>query len=802
MRPGIGLMYAGAGPGEPPPETFTVSGTVLDALGDPYVGVDAAIERNGLVGGPIQADGTFAIAELPADGYVLRVTPNTGDTDHIETYYDGSLTQEFALPVDVSGDVSGLTIQLLPSGLPTSIDPGDLDMLTWAKANLPGALTLDPVAWVPTDAAGLVAWYDASDPATIHEDDNAGFVSAWDDKSGNDRHMVNATAATQPSIGDVTINGLNTISFVASPHQRLDATGTPPMLPTQPWWCAAVVQSSEGAAIFDAGFVGGRAFVTWGGGFGGQCRFWVDGSEIDGGSFTADEPVLLVFIADGASSSIRQNGVEVVSGDTGASGLGVPVFPSPWGGQNINHAEVVFATGAFDPEVEPYLVAKFGFTGAIVTAWRDEVDNDLVPAEPLAFVPADYGTVVTDIDFSVSASQTLVDDRIVAIADQSGNGNDLVLLSGEVTNVGPLPTATLGDLSAAHFDSRDASLTTENDFVGPLTIAYMVDVFDSPGVRVFQGLRPNDVAFNGLIGAAFLDGEWQIPGWGGTVGPVAENKPTVIMFVWEAPTSSLYVDGVLVATTNPIVDVSHPLFPGIGGLQFVNHVGGQFTVWDGDLSADAAAISDALHAKWRRSPVAYEPFDVDDLATVGAINGETAVAFDGTEDMVLTKTFTPAPMPYGFLAVFENQGLGSAMPLMLNDAIGDDGQMVLLYGNVDTSCDVAYLSGSGSGTAVVLAANMFGPVIIVVGLVNGLTVTAIASDGSSDTHTPPTALDVGTPQVGPVVTLGGSIPFGGSALTGALGEAGVFVPDADMLWTPIPYLAALIAGLKTEWGIA
>lgn len=65
--------------------------------------------------------------------------------------------------------------------------------------------------FVPTDEAGLALWLDASDASSIT--DSSGLVSQWNDKSGNARHMTQATGGLQPSTGVVTQNGLNVLRF-------------------------------------------------------------------------------------------------------------------------------------------------------------------------------------------------------------------------------------------------------------------------------------------------------------------------------------------------------------------------------------------------------------------------------------------------------------------------------------------------------------------------------------------------------------------------------------------------------------
>jgi hypothetical protein len=83
------------------------------------------------------------------------------------------------------------------------------------------AITVATGGFAPTDIAGLVAWYDASDLATITE--ASGAVSQWDDKSGNGYHLTQGTGANQPITGTRTQNSLNAIDFDGS--DWLEKTG-------------------------------------------------------------------------------------------------------------------------------------------------------------------------------------------------------------------------------------------------------------------------------------------------------------------------------------------------------------------------------------------------------------------------------------------------------------------------------------------------------------------------------------------------------------------------------------------------
>ena len=67
--------------------------------------------------------------------------------------------------------------------------------------------------WTPADIDAAL-WLDASDASTITE--SGGAVSQWDDKSGNNKNLTQATVLTRPTTNSRTINGLNALEFNAS----------------------------------------------------------------------------------------------------------------------------------------------------------------------------------------------------------------------------------------------------------------------------------------------------------------------------------------------------------------------------------------------------------------------------------------------------------------------------------------------------------------------------------------------------------------------------------------------------------
>jgi hypothetical protein len=67
-------------------------------------------------------------------------------------------------------------------------------------------------SFTPSSIESLVAWYDASDTATITQ--SSGLVSQWDDKSGNGNHIIQSNESYRASTGVETLNGLNVMSFL------------------------------------------------------------------------------------------------------------------------------------------------------------------------------------------------------------------------------------------------------------------------------------------------------------------------------------------------------------------------------------------------------------------------------------------------------------------------------------------------------------------------------------------------------------------------------------------------------------
>lgn len=74
-----------------------------------------------------------------------------------------------------------------------------------------GLYARGPVPFTPLDIPDLKAWYDAADTGSISISGSA--VTQWNDKSGNNYHLSQATGTKQPQSGTTTLNGKNVITF-------------------------------------------------------------------------------------------------------------------------------------------------------------------------------------------------------------------------------------------------------------------------------------------------------------------------------------------------------------------------------------------------------------------------------------------------------------------------------------------------------------------------------------------------------------------------------------------------------------
>ena len=104
------------------------------------------------------------------------------------------------------------------------------------KVTLAKEFTWNETVWNPS-MISTALWLDAADASTITE--SGGAVSQWDDKSGNNHHVIQATSAAQPTYSATGFNSLPTV-FFDSIDDEMD--------------CATTTVSSQGDLFYGAVF--------------------------------------------------------------------------------------------------------------------------------------------------------------------------------------------------------------------------------------------------------------------------------------------------------------------------------------------------------------------------------------------------------------------------------------------------------------------------------------------------------------------------------------------------------------------
>lgn len=205
------------------------------------------------------------------------------------------------------------------------------------------------------------AWWDASDLSTISH--VAGSVSSWADKSGNGFSAAQAISAEQPITGTATLNGLNVIDFDGS-NDSLRANGLNISQPAT--YCMVSVPDTNGGAgmyIHDGATSARQATI-----FGTTFQLFAGAGPIIGGTVVATTPYIITSEINGASSSLRANGVLVVSGNAGSSNITDMFLGRRSGGSYLNGkiAEFIAINRAINSsertQLENYLSGKWGIS--------------------------------------------------------------------------------------------------------------------------------------------------------------------------------------------------------------------------------------------------------------------------------------------------------------------------------------------------------------------------------------------------------------------------------------------------------
>lgn len=214
--------------------------------------------------------------------------------------------------------------------------------------------------------AGFSAWFDASDPGTIQGGGTG--VSEWRDKSGNGRHLAQATDANRPYTGSWSQNGRNVIW---SQGKAAVLSGPVPMV-GHPWAVAMAVANTASDAVQRTAMSG---FYTAGNEWGRVYRPTSNAISIYSGAVISspqlwerNRPRVVIAVFDAAQSDIRVDGRTVTFGSTPAVGnsvsqsvfgLGLSESWYGWIGELIYYESRALTTSELE-RTEQYLVRKWG----------------------------------------------------------------------------------------------------------------------------------------------------------------------------------------------------------------------------------------------------------------------------------------------------------------------------------------------------------------------------------------------------------------------------------------------------------
>ncbi|MBT7067357.1 MAG: hypothetical protein HN919_13720 [Verrucomicrobia bacterium] len=219
-------------------------------------------------------------------------------------------------------------------------------------------------AWTPADITTAL-WLDANDGSTIHTDDAVGFVSQWDDKSGNDKHAIQVTGSNQPETDLRTIGGLNVIAFNGS-SQYLTVNGSISAQPCTVFFVAKTTIGPGRDYLFD-GANSARSMVALN--YEGTVQMYAGGWGDSGISTPTDPCIVAAAFNTTSSDEIAVDGVNVtglsVGGGTLTDGMNLGVATDEayhWLEGDI--AEFIIVSGAPDEtarqKMEGYLAWKWG----------------------------------------------------------------------------------------------------------------------------------------------------------------------------------------------------------------------------------------------------------------------------------------------------------------------------------------------------------------------------------------------------------------------------------------------------------
>jgi hypothetical protein len=230
--------------------------------------------------------------------------------------------------------------------------------------------------WTPASAI-TAFWWDASDSATVFTDagttlaTNGQTVQQWNDKSGNSRHLSQATSTNRPTYTTGLLNSLAGVVFTNASGATTDIMNSTSFSLGQPLtiFCVYRTIATDGFAVLFGSNLASNApnFLTKHNSFSQHSIATGAGGSVDSGIIGTDGNNFWAYITfNNTASAIQVKGGSVVTGTTGTETyttgiwLGNTNVGNGWGGHLYEMFCIPNATGTDITNAITYMQNKWG----------------------------------------------------------------------------------------------------------------------------------------------------------------------------------------------------------------------------------------------------------------------------------------------------------------------------------------------------------------------------------------------------------------------------------------------------------
>lgn len=361
--------------------------------------------------------------------------------------------------------------------------------------------------FLPTSIAGCSLWLDGADAATLTQ--GGGTVSQWSDKSGNARHITQATTGNQPTYSSTS----NAVVFTGSQYLNIPTA----LAATTPVYTIFVVERRASANVMF--FIGqynlmsantalilgyNSATVSH------HTTAYVSDCQVTVPTYAgASEPMRInrydytgttraTFINGGALSTTQSFSATLTTWSSANVGIG---FGTIYGYIGNIH-EIIFynatLTTTQQQTIESYLAQKWGLTSSLAAGHPGltttvytitvAVPKQKISSIPktifVSFLPTSIAGCVMWLDAADLTSMTLSGANVSQWTDKSGSGNSVVQAS-----LGSQPTTgtTLNGLNTLYFTGKTMTYTGITVSAQTVFCIYLNNTFTPYGEPVAVG---------------------------------------------------------------------------------------------------------------------------------------------------------------------------------------------------------------------------------------------------------------------------------------------------------------------------